>query len=316
MKNEEQHSWALKMWNGFSFKIAMCFFCFLHLAAMDADSVGVAQNECAETRCSRHGPAIRFPFRLKVSHPKHCGYAGFELSCTHNYQTVLELPDSVKLFVKKINYRSQTIHLSDPDEYLARHFRDLNLSSSPFQYMEDYPLPYFVFACVTEPKGYEFMAFPPCVSASGQTLYAIAPVFLIKDVYLSLVSCTKLYEISSMSQQVLLQKSNDFVLRWLTPSCSICEAQGTKCRLKKTNNNDNSTEPAETECYDRGHKHNKGNTFLCLFFVVSSSFFPINIQRFMMGNFVLSFCILGATGKLVATGNMVNHLALVPIVLR
>ncbi|KAF3432847.1 hypothetical protein FNV43_RR23949 [Rhamnella rubrinervis] len=215
---------------------------------MDADSAAVSQNECAESRCSRHGPVIRFPFRLKESHPKHSGYAGFELSCTQNNHTVLELPVSVKLFVKKINYKSQTIHLSDPEKCFARHFRNLNLSAPPFGY--------FVFDCMSEPKGYEFIALPPCLTASGQTLYAVAPVFLIKYMSLSLISCTKLYEISFMSQRVLRQKSDDLVLRWLTPNCFICEAQGSKCRLKSNN----STKPAVTECYNRGPKPSKGAT--------------------------------------------------------
>lgn len=271
------------MWNGFNLKIAICFFCVLYLAAMHADSVAVSQNECAESRCSGHGPVIRFPFRHKESHPKHCGYTGFELSCTQNNQTVLELPVSVKLFVKKINYKSQTIHLSDPEKCLARHFRNLNLSVSPFQYMEDYPDSYFVFDCMSEPRGYEFIPLPPCLTASGQTLYAIAPVYLIKDVSLSLISCTKLYEISFMSQQVLRQKSDDLVLRWFTPNCSICEAQGSKCRLKSNNR----TKLAETECYNRGSKPNKGISFFvyfCCFFF----FFSLK-RRFMIGNLYCLF---------------------------
>jgi hypothetical protein len=95
---------------------------------------------CAdESRCGGHGPAIRFPFRLN-SQPDHCGYPGFNLSCTDTNHTVLELPISVKLFVKKIDYKSQVIQLYDPDNCFPRQLRGLNLSSSPFQFKDS---PYY-----------------------------------------------------------------------------------------------------------------------------------------------------------------------------
>ncbi|RVW87547.1 Rust resistance kinase Lr10 [Vitis vinifera] len=52
------------------------------------------RDECmASNRCGDQGPLIQFPFRLK-DQPCHCGYPGFELSCTENNQTMLELPVS------------------------------------------------------------------------------------------------------------------------------------------------------------------------------------------------------------------------------
>jgi hypothetical protein len=97
--------------------------------------LGEAQNGCDDQlRCGAHGPTIRFPFRLS-SQPEHCGYPGFNLSCTDANQTVLELPISVKLFVKEINYTSQVIQLYEPPHHcFPRQFQGLNLSSSPFQF--------------------------------------------------------------------------------------------------------------------------------------------------------------------------------------
>ncbi|RVW33830.1 Rust resistance kinase Lr10 [Vitis vinifera] len=54
------------------------------------------RDECMTSNgCGDQGPLIRFPFRLKHQ-PHHCGYPGFELSCTENNQTMLDLPVSIK----------------------------------------------------------------------------------------------------------------------------------------------------------------------------------------------------------------------------
>ncbi|CAK9166683.1 unnamed protein product [Ilex paraguariensis] len=66
-------------------------------------------------RCRHNGPSIRFPFWVKGFHLDRYRYPGFELSCDKNKQTVLDLLFSVKLFVKKIDYKSQVIRLYDPD---------------------------------------------------------------------------------------------------------------------------------------------------------------------------------------------------------
>ncbi len=83
---------------------------FLFLALI-IDLGDCQNNGCAELRCGGHGPAIRFPFRVN-SQPEHCGYPGFSLSCTDTNDTVVELPISVKLFVKQIDYKASSIHVS------------------------------------------------------------------------------------------------------------------------------------------------------------------------------------------------------------
>ena len=81
--------------------------------------------------CGQEGVVIQFPFRLKHQ-PYHCGYPGFELSCSENNQTMLELPDSVKFLVKNVFYKSQEIIVQDPDDCLARQLPNLSLAASPF----------------------------------------------------------------------------------------------------------------------------------------------------------------------------------------
>ncbi|CAL9000265.1 unnamed protein product [Prunus brigantina] len=94
----------------------------------------VGHEDCRETRCGLEGPAIRFPFRVKGRQPIHCGIRGFDLSCTDDNRTVLEMPSSPKLSIFEINYRSHAIgaRLSDscsPSEIFN------NNGSSPFEFV-------------------------------------------------------------------------------------------------------------------------------------------------------------------------------------
>ncbi|KAJ9189262.1 hypothetical protein P3X46_000577 [Hevea brasiliensis] len=93
-------------------------------------------DECKESKCGSHGPAVRFPFQIKGQRPDHCGYpeTGFDLSCSERQDTVLELPNSTKLLVKKIDYVSQVIYASDPRDCLPRQLSNMNLSASSFQF--------------------------------------------------------------------------------------------------------------------------------------------------------------------------------------
>ncbi|KAK7858268.1 putative ring-h2 finger protein atl21a [Quercus suber] len=77
---------------------------------------GEGYNGCPELRCGEDGPAIRFPFLLKDRQPdQQCGYPGFDLYCSDNNDMVLELPTSVNAFVKHIDYKSQSIIVTDSD---------------------------------------------------------------------------------------------------------------------------------------------------------------------------------------------------------
>ena len=132
-----------------------------------------SQNDCTETRCSRHGPAIHFPFRLKGSQAQHCSYSqSFDLSCTKENQTLLQLPTSAKFFVKKIDYKSQTIHISDPGGCPMRQIQNLSLSSCPFQYTINSTMNLTAFSC--EAKDITNQLFlsdlPPGLNASRHRL--------------------------------------------------------------------------------------------------------------------------------------------------
>jgi hypothetical protein len=128
----------------------------------------------------------RFPF-LVISLPKHCGYPGFTLSCTHTNDTMLKLPILVKLSVKWIDYKSQVIQLSDPNHYIPRQLCRLNLSSSPFQFKEDSP----IYPSYYRPLGVALFRFIHCLSSPNHQVYAFNTCGYIKDYLPS--SCTKMY---------------------------------------------------------------------------------------------------------------------------
>ncbi|GMY20144.1 rust resistance kinase Lr10-like isoform X1 [Fagus crenata] len=154
-------------------------------------------NGCSEElRCGKDGPAIRFPFRLKDTQPDHCGYPGFDLSCTDQNDTVLQLPTSVKVSIKDIDYKSQLIQVSDPHNCFPRHIRGLNLSSSPFEFNEIYPFDYFIFNCTRTSTANYLVG---CLSNTRYSVYA-----------------------NSLSLE----------LKWSKPMCRHCEVKGKKCRLK------------------------------------------------------------------------------------
>ncbi|KAI5344537.1 hypothetical protein L3X38_012414 [Prunus dulcis] len=130
---------ALGSPGGPSTRVGSCAGEALMLVAHDVDAVqgrvGL-ENYCKEERCNPHGPAIRFPFRLKGKQSIHCGYHGFDLSCT-NDEVVLEMPSSSdNLFVERIDYTSQEIEIyyyqnaNTPEKIF-----DLCLSSSPLQFV-------------------------------------------------------------------------------------------------------------------------------------------------------------------------------------
>ncbi|KAJ6969726.1 rust resistance kinase Lr10-like [Populus alba x Populus x berolinensis] len=202
-------------------------------------------DPCPEASCKKGGPAIRFPFMLKEKQSDNCSYPGFELSCDGK-ETVLQLPNSVKLYVNKIDYASQLIFAADPDKCLPKQLRSFNLSTSPFQFGDKQQDDYAFFNC-TSWKGdtYQKLA---CLSGPGYDIFAYRSDYLIS--YTDLTSCTKIYNLSSVPVEVMRQE-NILNLTWSMQACGVCEAQGKFCRWK------NISTRLETECYDRP-KSNEG----------------------------------------------------------
>ncbi|XP_023880803.2 rust resistance kinase Lr10 [Quercus suber] len=200
--------------------------------------IGEGHSSCPELQCG-NGPPIRFPFRLKDRQPdQHCGYPGFDLYCSHNNDTVLELPTSVKAFVKNIDYKSQLIEVTDSDNCFPRKILRLNLSSPPFQFKNSLHN-YSLFSCTPErDTGYSYPV--PCLNSASRTLVlAFSSDYDIDD--LPILSCTKMYTVSSVPSDIW---SSSLELTWSGPKCGHCEGKGKICRFEN-----NSTD-LKTECFD------------------------------------------------------------------
>jgi hypothetical protein len=224
--------------------------------------LGEGQNGCAdESRCGHHGPAIRFPFRLN-SQPDDCGYPGFNLYCTEKNQTVLELPISVKLFVKKIDYKSQAIQLYDPQHCFPRQLRGLDLSSSPFDLFSSpfdrYP-PFSNFTLINCSRrernndqiyGYQYIS---CLSGPSHQVYAVLSDTYYSRITVPFVSCTKIYTLQSIPDGIIFDNDKVIELEWSSPNCSHCEVmKGMRCSMKNK-----SSGSGTTECISIS-KHSKG----------------------------------------------------------
>lgn len=229
-----------------AFHILFIFFASLNLADADGDV-------CEPTRCKRNGPAISFPFRLRDGQPRHCGYPGFELSCTPNKKhTVLELPLSVKLFVKHINYTSQQLHVYDPLACLARQLPNLNISASPFEFVTmttDYSLDSFSFFNCSSGEREYYGSILPCLSTHGYQVQAYSDNYTTLMGLLPLSSCKKMCDTPPVPRDIIQSRKHDFYLKWSQPMCAKCAAQGRGCKLLDRNSNSTSETSALTQCY-------------------------------------------------------------------
>ncbi|KAJ9189038.1 hypothetical protein P3X46_000380 [Hevea brasiliensis] len=222
----------------------ICFFWFV-IFIVDH---GLCVNDCNTSTCGSYGPAVRFPFRIKGRQPLHCGYpqSEFHLSCSEKNDTVLELTTSWKLFIQKIDYKSQVIYANDPEGCLPRRLLNFNLSVSPFYLKGDYADENTLFNCSSK-GGYLPI---PCLSSSQYQVYAVDSDSTIGYDWLS---CTKIHDISPVPYHSLYSEETILGLSWYNPKCKHCEVKGKYCRLKS---NDTTS---ETQCYGMLKPH-KGAT--------------------------------------------------------
>ncbi|GMI75444.1 hypothetical protein like AT1G66910 [Hibiscus trionum] len=201
------------------------------LILMVKEGGAAASSEiCKVAECKRHGPPVRFPFWLQHRQSNHCGYpdSSFQLSCSENKQTLLHLPRSVKMVVQSIDYQKQEIRLSHPDTCHYIQLLSLNLSASPFQFLDS--------------RDMENLILFNCSSVRDDT----CPDKALPSDYkynVDLINCSKWVDLPGVPYALTILDS--FNLRWSKPMCIECEAQRGSCRLKN-----NGSTPSQTECYD------------------------------------------------------------------
>ncbi|XP_021805984.1 rust resistance kinase Lr10-like isoform X2 [Prunus avium] len=186
----------------------------------------VGLEDCIETRCGPEEPAIRFPFRLQGRQPIHCGVRGFDVSCTDDNETILELPSSsAKLRVDWINYRSHAIRGRAYDGCLPRELFYSN-GSYPFEFVGTATL----FSCPPSTVRDEYCSsidsclarLSPCHgNNSGNHIYAVIASCYIHD--MPLVSCIKVHDYTS--DHAYLSDDEIRILNWPIPPCQHCEGR-------------------------------------------------------------------------------------------
>ncbi|KAH7854554.1 hypothetical protein Vadar_015235 [Vaccinium darrowii] len=214
--------------------------------------LSTAQHDCTPTTCSDHGPTIRFPFRLKNHHPHHCGYPGFDLSCSPNAThlptttTILNLPYSVEVLVTNIDYESQLIHIKDANSCFPQQLQNLNLSTTPFQFA-DFVYNFSLFSCPSTESYFPYNI--TCLGGDGLEVCALDGEDSIY--YAPLISCRKMYNLSVPSQA--FDQTADLRLQWPKWVCGKCEAKGKFCRFKSNSTSD------EIECFGKLNPLKKGD---------------------------------------------------------
>lgn len=205
------------------------FFFSAFLAALSPDI-------CEQEKfCSPHGPAIKFPFWLPDKQPEHCGYPGFNLYCDNSSRTVLELPSSVKLFVKHIIYKSHLIQLYDPEGCLPKQLGKFTASNnvSPVRFPKWRRFTFFNCSLAnnqsTNRSRNVYGWFDvDCLDTPG---YRIHGTYFDNEIrFLPLQLCTKMY--TRWASKEMFERKNGIQLGWSLPECEKCERKGGNCTIR------------------------------------------------------------------------------------
>lgn len=223
--------------------LLFCLLIFLFTTEIEAREVlqQTCSSSCGDIK------NISYPFRLKGD-PSGCGYPEFELSCQSN-QTILELFNSAKYYVKRISYDESTISVADV--YLANGSCSLPYKSfsreilpphfdRPILYTSDiytldynkYQYAYFV-NCSRDLIGQAFIKVP-CLSGGNQSnVYVNYHGSYVSDLsescsFLSMVP-VQIGNVENHSYEALRELlETGFDLRW-SVECRNCYAAGKGC---------------------------------------------------------------------------------------
>ncbi|KAK4436228.1 Rust resistance kinase Lr10 [Sesamum alatum] len=227
------------------------FISIVHLAG--------GQNGCLPTTCGPSGPVIRFPFWLKDHQPEHCGYPGFELTCTENGDLKFNLqfpvtasannivlPLLTTITVGVIDYGAQQMLARNAvaRSCLPEKLTTLNSSASPFEVEAlGYSGGSVLFNCSNAEDYWETVS---CLSNRDHQVINVASTNDITALPPQ-SSCFKMYNISYVPYNTLTGRDDEygerFYIRWRKPSCGNCEAEGKFCRLR------NNGTAEDTECF-------------------------------------------------------------------
>ena len=112
-------------------------------------------------------------FSQQDKQPDHCGYPGFDLSCSEDNSTVLNLPTGLSLHIERIDYIYQLIYARYPQGCFLRQRLNFSLGASQFQIQKDLQYDWTLFNCsLSSEKRSLYMYIIPCLSTFKHEVYA------------------------------------------------------------------------------------------------------------------------------------------------
>ncbi|KAG8493366.1 hypothetical protein CXB51_010934 [Gossypium anomalum] len=246
------------------------FFFIYSVAAVGLAPPITYLDGCQPMSCKRGAPSVRFPFQLKGRQHESCGSPGFNLSCNNKNQTVLELPKSVKLLVKRIDYVKQMIQVYAEDGCVQKQLPNLALSSSPFEFMSDYYSfgsiykNFTLFKCAGEGRShYDSYNTIGCLSREpGSYVKYTSSDYPDTD----LLHCRRTMDLREVPEGLISDESNNLYFHWSSPECGSCEERHQGCRRNNTND-------SGFECFPIPTKHMGARTKLMISGISIGSFF-------------------------------------------
>uniref|UniRef100_A0A7N0RBB8 Protein kinase domain-containing protein n=1 Tax=Kalanchoe fedtschenkoi TaxID=63787 RepID=A0A7N0RBB8_KALFE len=183
----------------------------------------VGCQQCSESRCSSGGPPVRFPFRIVGRQAEHCGYPGFDLACTEDGKTKLSLSFPVSFFIDEISYAANQVQIHTPDVCFAKQL--LNLDLEPIASSLLHLAQYTLYNCSSRAVQDYSAHVVPCLAGRGTKVIAVGSYYFVLQT-LSLVGCTKMYDVSYPSNIF----SSRVVWQWSIPeACIGCESDTKIC---------------------------------------------------------------------------------------
>nr|GMD98689.1 putative RING-H2 finger protein ATL21A [Ipomoea batatas] len=194
------------------------------LVALSSSS---SDDLCTPFSCNDvFGPEIKFPFRVTGKQPERCGYPGFNLSCNDFGETVITLPETPGSFVvNDIDYASQIIRISDPDNCLSQRILNLSLAGSPFRDPDD--MRYTILRCMIPLP----MLMVPCGGNMSKSVIAV-PDFVEAPPECRVAENVSIPTSVGRDDPAVIWRDgvvNWLELRWEKPDCRDCGSRNKVC---------------------------------------------------------------------------------------
>ncbi|PIN02174.1 hypothetical protein CDL12_25319 [Handroanthus impetiginosus] len=185
----------------------------------------LSKNSCPSSSCGigvfSYVP-IRYPFKLQTdSSPKHC-QDYIILRCSNQSRALINLPSSGEFYVTDIDYYTQKIYLSDPENCLPKRFMtNFSLSSlEAFRYEN-----YTYYLCPRKRIMFRFIEIK-CLSNSTNVTIATNSGYsseLIEKTYGCRALVSSMIPVSSTFEYDLWGARGHLQLTWDVSGCKDCE---------------------------------------------------------------------------------------------